>query len=210
MIFKDRVDAGKKLAGALKQWDFSNGLVLAIPRGGVVVGAEVARALNIGLDLIIPRKIGAPQNPEVALGAVAQDGTTFFDKFLLSKLDLTPRDLSDTVHCEMVEIKRRMEVYRNSTAGPDLTGRPVIVVDDGVATGYTMLAALRSVKKFAPLAVTLAIPVAPPAVLVLLEKEVDQVVCLLAPENFYAVGQFYQNFDQTGDDEVVRLLRELV
>jgi putative phosphoribosyl transferase len=207
MIFKDRVDAGKKLAEALKLWDFSGGIVLAIPRGGVVVGAEVARALKVGLDLIIPRKIGSPQNPEVAVGAVTQDGTTIFDDFLLSKLGLLPRELSDSVRCEMAEIKRRMEVYRNSPEYPDLSGRPVIVVDDGVATGYTMLAALRSVKKFEPLEVTLAIPVAPPKVLALLKEEVDRAVCLLTPENFYAVGQFYLDFDQTGDDEVVKLLK---
>jgi predicted phosphoribosyltransferase len=207
MIFKDRVDAGKKLAEALKLWDFSGGLVLAIPRGGVVVGAEVARALKVGLDLIIPRKIGSPQNQEVAVGAVTQDGTTIFDDFLLSKLGLLPRELSDSVRCEMAEIKRRMEVYRDSPEYPDLSGRPVIVVDDGVATGYTMLAALRSVKKFKPLEVTLAIPVAPPKVLALLKEEVDRAVCLLTPENFYAVGQFYLDFDQTGDDEVIKLLK---
>jgi predicted phosphoribosyltransferase len=107
----------------------------------------------------------------------------------------------------MAEIKRRMEVYRDSPEYPDLSGRPVIVVDDGVATGYTMLAALRSVKKFKPLEVTLAIPVAPPKVLALLKEEVDRAVCLLTPENFYAVGQFYLDFDQTGDDEVIKLLK---
>lgn len=207
MIFKDRVDAGKKLAEALKLWDFSGGIVLAIPRGGVVVGAEVARALKVGLDLIIPRKIGSPQNPEVAVGAVTQDGTTIFNDFLLSKLGLIPRELSDSVRCEMAEIKRRMEVYRNNPEYPVLSGRRVIVVDDGVATGYTMLAALRSVKKFEPLEVTLAIPVAPPNVLALLKDEVDRAVCLLTPENFYAVGQFYLDFDQTSDDEVIKLLK---
>lgn len=208
MLFKDRVEAGRKLAEKLLQWDFSGGLVLAIPRGGVVVGAEVARRLKIGLDLIIPRKIGSSQNPEVAVGAVTQDGTTFFDRRLLRLLDLSELDFSEIVECEVKEIKRRMETYRKTSDFPDLSGKKVIVIDDGVATGYTMLAALRSVKKFDPLEVTLAVPVSPPDTFEMLGEEVDRAVCLLAPAEFYAVGQFYCNFEQTGDEEVIRILKE--
>lgn len=209
MIFRDRVEAGKKLAEKLLQWDFSGGLVLAVPRGGVVVGAEVARRLKIGLDLIIPRKIGSPQNPEVAVGAVTQDGTTFFDLRLLRYLGLSEKDFSENVECAVREISRRMETYRKTSSFPDLSGKKIIVADDGVATGYTMLAALRSVKKFDPLEVTLAVPVAPPDTLGMLGEEVDRTVCLQAPEDFYAVGQFYVDFDQTGDEEVVRIMKEL-
>ncbi|MCL6638565.1 MAG: phosphoribosyltransferase [Firmicutes bacterium] len=207
-MFKDRSEAGKKLAGVLSRWSFAKGIVMAIPRGGVVVGAEVANTLDIDLDLIIPRKIGAPHNPEVAVGAVTQDGTAIFDDVLLARLGLERKDLAETVACEIKEIKRRMKAYRKSADFPDLGGKPVIVVDDGVATGCTMLAALRSVRKYNPLAVTLAVPVAPRETLTVLRREADRTVCLHSPEVFYAVGQFYADFEQTGDEEVVRLLKK--
>ena len=209
MLFKDRVDAGRQLADKLSGQIGKDGLVLAIPRGGVVVGAEVARKLGLELDLIIPRKIGAPQNPEVAIGAVTQDGTTIFDRRLIGLLGVSELEIEDKISCEISEINRRMSLYRGSENHPDYAGRQLVVVDDGVATGYTMLAALRSARHFNPRELILAIPVSPPDTLEMLKKEVDRTVCLYSPEDFYAVGQFYQRFDQTEDDEVIKILKEL-
>jgi len=209
MLFKDRVDAGRQLADKLSGQIGKDGLVLAIPRGGVVVGAEVARKFGLGLDLIIPRKIGAPQNPEVAIGAVTQDGTTIFDRRLIGLLGVSEPEIEDKISCEISEINRRMSLYRGSENHEDYAGRQLVVVDDGVATGYTMLAALRSARNFHPRELILAIPVSPPDTLEMLKKEVDRTVCLYSPEDFYAVGQFYQRFDQTEDDEVIRILKEL-
>lgn len=209
MIFKDRVDAGKRLAEALAGHIGKNGVVLAIPRGGVVVGAEVARKLGLRLDLIIPRKIGSPQNPEVALGAIAQDGSTILDRRLIDSLGVTDLELKEIMACELEEIKRRMSLYRESENHRNYTGKQIVVVDDGIATGYTMLAALRSARNLHPRELILAIPVAPPDTLEVLKKEVDRTVCLLTPVDFYAVGQFYERFDQTSDEEVIKILKEL-
>lgn len=209
MVFEDRADAGQKLADKLAGYISEDGLVLAIPRGGVVVGAEVARRFGLELDLIIPRKIGSPQNPEMAVGAVTQDGTTILNQRLVEVLRISQPELSEKIDYEINEIKRRMLLYRGGENGRDYKGRQIIVVDDGVATGYTMLAALRSARNFQPRELILAIPVAPPDTLEVLEKEVDVVVCLLVPGNFYAVGQFYVDFDQTDDDEVIEILKEL-
>ncbi|MEW6423614.1 MAG: phosphoribosyltransferase family protein [Bacillota bacterium] len=212
VFFRDRVDAGKRLAEALKKKpeSYRDGVVLAVPRGGVVVGAQVARELGLPLDLIIPRKIGAPHNPEAAIGAVAQDGTTFFDRHLLEILGLREKDLQEKVDQQVKEIRRRMKKYRGREDYPPYGGKRIILVDDGVATGYTVLAAIRSLKNmFSPKEIILAIPVAPSDTLAMLAAEVDRVICLYTPENFYAVGQFYVDFAQTTDEEVIELLREL-
>ena len=213
VIFRDRLDAGRRLAAAIKEkgWALENGIVLAVPRGGVVVGAEVARELGLPLDLIIPRKIGSPHNPEAAIGAVAQDGTTFFDRRILGLLGLREEDLAEMVAGEIKEIRRRMKKYRGREDYPaSYVGKKIILVDDGVATGYTLRAAIRSVKNmFRPEELVLAVPVAPPDTLEKLSREAGRVVCLLTPVDFYAVGQFYEDFAQTTDGEVVSLLEEL-
>ena len=211
MVFQDREEAGQRLAQALKDTggSFRDGVVLAVPRGGVVVGAQVARELGLPLDLIIPRKIGAPHNPEAAVGAVAQDGTAIFDRHILNVLRLREEDLEADIEREVAEIRRRMKKYRGKEDYPPYDGKKIILVDDGVATGYTILAAIRSVKNmFHPAELVLAIPVAPPDTLTMLKKEVDRAICLLTPANFYAVGQFYVDFGQTADEEVIVLLRE--
>jgi len=211
VIFKDRTEAGRLLAEKLTGRIVKDGVVLAIPRGGVVVGAELARSLGLRLDLIIPRKIGSPQNPEVAIGAVAQDGAPILDRRLIELLGVTGAELGEIIACELGEIKRRMLLYRGSSDynHGNYNGKQLVVVDDGIATGYTMLAALRSASGLRPRELILAVPVAPPETLEILKKEVDHVACLLTPANFYAVGQFYQRFDQTEDEEVVKLLKEL-
>lgn len=208
-MFRDRVDAGRQLAEKLAGSVDGRGLVLAIPRGGVVVGAEIARRLGVELDLTIPRKIGSPQNPEVAVGAVTQDGSTILNERLIELLGITELELKETISREIMEIKRRTALYRLGEELKDCSGRQVIVVDDGVATGYTMLACLRSARNLRPKELILAVPVAPADTLELLKEEVDRVVCLLTPGDFYAVGQFYEIFDQTRDEEVVKIIKEL-
>lgn len=210
MLFKNRVEAGQKLAKMLPVEKYQDAVILAIPRGGVIVGGQIAKALHIPLDLIVPRKIGAPQNPELAVGAVAQDGTAIFNQSLLSCLRLTEKDLTTVIKEQVAEIHRRMTYYRGSSTYPSYHGKKIIVVDDGIATGYTVRAALRSVRKmFKPQEITLAVPVAPPDTLNELSIEVDHLFCLNKPLNFQAVGQFYVDFTQTTDEEVILLWREL-
>ncbi|HBC92770.1 MAG TPA: phosphoribosyltransferase, partial [Pelotomaculum sp.] len=159
------------------------------------------------IDLIIPRKIGAPHNPEVAIGAVTQDGATIFDQRLMELLGISRGELEDRAAYELNEIRRRMALYGAGRNIGKSGGRQLIVVDDGVATGYTMQAALRSARSYGPKELVLAIPVAPRDTLELLGKEVDRAVCLMVPDDFYAVGQFYESFEQTEDEEVMEIMR---
>jgi putative phosphoribosyl transferase len=205
--FTDRVDAGKKLARALKDFK-GKGIVLAIPRGGVVVGYEIANALNLPLDVIIPRKIGAPDNSELAIGAVAEDGNAILDKNLISYLDVNPQYIKEETERQKHEISRRLELYRQNAGYPDVKGLDVIIVDDGIATGSTVKAALTSVRNRGAASVTVAVPVGPPSTIEELEKMANRVVCLYTPEFFQAIGQFYSDFSQTQDEEVIELLRE--
>lgn len=207
-MFANRLEAGRQLAAALKEYRGRNCLILAIPRGGVEVAAPVAQALGAELDLVVPRKIGAPFNPELAVGAVTQDGIPLFNQALLSGLGLTPEALADSVSREVAEAKRRLREYRGPRPLPRVSGRIVIVIDDGVATGFTTRAALQYVKRQSPATLVLAVPVGAPDTLAALEKEVDSLVCPLRPEPFYAVGQFYEDFGQTSDARVIEILRE--
>ncbi|MDA8096278.1 MAG: phosphoribosyltransferase [Desulforudis sp.] len=206
-MFVDRIDAGRRLAERMAGESFNDGLVLGIPRGGVVVAAQVAEKLDLPLDIIIPRKIGVPYNPEVAIGAVTQDGTVILDEHLMALTGLDEADLKPQIEHEIAEIARRTRLYRGDRPEPDYANRTVILVDDGIATGSTTLAALRSIRKANPRVVVLAVPVAPPETLRRLAKDVDRVVCLESPSAFYAVGQFFLHFDQTTDDQVIALLK---
>ncbi|MCL6451522.1 MAG: phosphoribosyltransferase [Acetobacteraceae bacterium] len=206
-MFGDRRDAGRRLAAALQAYCGPDTLVLGVPRGGVVVAAEVARALNAPLDVVVPRKIGAPCNPELAVGALGPDGVATFDPNLLRYFGLTPEDLEDEVERERAEQGRRLRLYRGDRPPLQVAGRVVVVVDDGIATGFTIRAALQALRRAQPARLVLAVPVAPADTLRRLRPEADDLVCLYTPEPFYAVGQFYLHFDQTGDDEVVELLR---
>ncbi|ACX53219.1 phosphoribosyl transferase domain protein [Ammonifex degensii KC4] len=208
-MFVDRVDAGRQLAARLKGRNYPRGLVLAIPRGGVVVGAEIARELKLPLDVIIPRKIGAPGNPELAIGAVTQDGIPLFNEDLVQRLRVTPEEKEVLVREALEEVERRLKRYRASLPPVSWRDRTIILTDDGIATGFTVLAALRSLKRASPREIILAVPVAPPDTLSFLRPEVDELVCLYAPEFFMAVGQFYEHFEQTTDEEVIALLEEL-
>lgn len=206
MIFIDRRDAGRRLADVLASRSLADPVVLGVPRGGVVVAYEVARVLAAPLDVVIPRKIGAPTNPELAVGAVAQDGTLVLDEAMVRTVGASEAYLRREADRQREEIERRLKLYRGPRPAVELTGATVIVVDDGIATGATVLAALRGLRSQDPGRVVLAVPVAPPDTLERLTPEADEVVCLATPEPFYAVGQFYRHFEQTTDEEVVELI----
>jgi len=205
--FADRLDAGKRLAQALADFHGKNAVVLAIPRGGVVVGFEIAAALVLPLDVIIPRKLGAPGNPEFAIGAVAEDGSMVLDDSVVAYLGVSRGYVEEESERQRSEIARRMTLYREGAPATEVRGKDVIVVDDGIATGSTMKAALLSVKNRGAKSVTVAVPVGPPSTIQELTRLSDRVVCLYMPEYFEAIGQFYEDFSQTSDDEVLRLLR---
>jgi putative phosphoribosyl transferase len=208
MRFKNRQEAGHKLAEALQSLKGNpDALVLAIPRGGVVVAYEVARVLGLPLDVMIARKVGAPNNPELALGAVAGDGTVVLDERLISDLGVHSDWVMDEVRSQKEEIKRRLYRYRRDRPLPEIKGRTVVLIDDGIATGSTVLASLRALRKQQPGKLILAIPVGPPDTVSRLGSECDQVLCLMTPEPFWAVGRFYETFDQTTDLEVEELLQ---
>jgi putative phosphoribosyl transferase len=207
-FFVNRVDAGKRLASALENFSGKYGVVLAIPRGGVVVGFEIAKALNLLLDITVPRKIGAPDNPELAIGAVAEDGSAILDDNLIKYLGISREYIKEESERQKQEIERRLKLYRQDTSYPDLKGLDVIVVDDGIATGSTMKAALASVKNRGAASITVAVPVGPPSTIEELEKIAGRVVCLYTPEFFQAIGEFYEDFSQTSDEEVIGLLQE--
>lgn len=208
MLFKDRKDAGIILAEALiKYKNDPNTIVLGLPRGGIVVAYEIAKKLHLPLDVICPRKIGAPYNPEFAIGAITETGEGFFDQNIIEQLDIPPEYIKEEVAKEKEEAKRRLSVYRkNKPPILSLENKKVIIVDDGIATGATMKAAIQSIKTKKPSKLVIAIPVAPKETLDEMEGTVDEIVCLATPPFFQAVGQFYHHFYQTTDQEVIDLL----
>jgi len=206
LLFNDRRDAGRRIVRRLSPADLPGPVVLGIPRGGVVVAYEVSLGLNAPLDVIIPRKVGAPGNPELAIGAVAPDGTVVLDQALVKMLGVDRDYLDAETQSQRVEIERRTSIYRRGRPAVDLVGASVILVDDGIATGATVLAALRGLRSQEPARVVLAVPVAPPDTLQGLAAEADSIVVLATPEPFYAVGQFYRHFEQTSDEEVIELI----
>lgn len=206
MIFKNRQEAGLKLAERLMNYRNQDVLVLGIPRGGVIVAAEVARSLQAPLDIIIPRKISAPFNEELAVGAVAPDGTVIFDRQALALFKLQQEDLEEQIAKEIAEIERRSNFYRKKRDKLDCHRKTVILVDDGIATGMTARAALQSLQKQEPAHLVLAVPVASKEAVAELQDYTDNLVCLHLPTVFYAVGQFYQDFNQTTDEEVLAVL----
>ncbi|MGN6516042.1 MAG: phosphoribosyltransferase [Rhizomicrobium sp.] len=208
MVFDNRVDAGRKLAAALSKYRDESCAIFALPRGGVPVGAEIAAALHAPLDLLLVRKIGVPYHPELAMGAVVDGGTP-----IVVRNDQVIRDsrTSESVFSaicakELAEIERRRSLYLHGRQPLDPKGRVAIVVDDGIATGATMRAALRATRMRKPKRLVLAVPVATRDTIESLRSEVDEVVCLSSPDDFGAVGYYYRDFAQTGDDEVVALL----
>jgi putative phosphoribosyl transferase len=206
--FADRNDAGRRLAERLLPLAAEDPIVVALPRGGVPVGREIAVALEAPLDFLAIRKLGAPHNPEYGIGAVAEDGTRVIDPEAVAVLGINGGALDAIVERETDELRRRVTTYRSERPPSDLSGRTVIVVDDGVATGVTDTAALRAVRHQDPRRTILAVPVCAHDAAARLREEADEVVCLLSPVLFYGVGQWYRDFSQVSDQEVVSTLRE--
>ncbi|OEU91882.1 phosphoribosyltransferase [Streptomyces abyssalis] len=209
MQFRDRREAGKALAEKLtaqQHGRLPDPVVLALPRGGVPVADEIARVLGAPLDVVVARKIGAPFQPELGVGAVAGDAPPVYDPGLLRQLGLSERDLAATAEHEHTELKRREEVYRRGRGPLDLSGRSAVVVDDGVATGSTARAALRAVREAGPLRTVLAAPVCSREALEQLSGDADEIVCAYVPPAFGAVGFWYEDFPQLSDEEVLGIL----
>jgi len=207
LIFKDRIQAGQMLGDKLRAAGYgSSDVMLCIPRGGVVVGYHAAERLDAVLDIIVPRKIGAPFNSEFAIGAVMEDGSIYLNRADMQGIGITDEYIKSETSRQIEEIKRRIRFYRKSRPRPDVSGKTVIIVDDGIATGATIKAASISLKKMNPARLCVSAPVGAPDSVGEISKIVDDVVLLYLPDFFAAVGQFYQDFSQTSDKEVIELL----
>jgi len=207
MLFRDRVDAGRKLAANLDAYaDRQDVIVLALPRGGVPVAWEVAQALHAPLDIFLVRKLGVPGHSELAMGAIASGGTHVVNQAVVEQLNITHEQLSEVAAEELIELARREKAYRDNRPAPQLRDQTVIRVDDGLATGSTMLAAVKAVQEQHPARVVVAVPVAAVETCEKFQQQVDEVICVQTPQPFYAVGSWYDNFSQTSDDEVRNLL----
>jgi putative phosphoribosyl transferase len=201
--FRDRHDAGRRLAEHLRAYaNRPDVIVLALPRGGVPVGYEVATALNVPLDVFVVRKLGLPWHEELAMGALASGGVRILDDDLIRVARVSPEDVERVVAAEQAELERREKQYRGDRPFPDLTGKTVILVDDGLATGSTMRAAVAALRQEGPRNVVVAVPVAAPETCDAFRGIADEIVCAATPEPFYAVGLWYEDFSQTTDEEV--------
>ena len=207
-IFEDRIEAGRLLAERLIDRHYVNPVVLALPRGGVPVAAEVAWVLGAPLDLVLVRKIGLPYQPELALAAVVDgpEPQVVFNEDIRRYAGVSDAQFERLKAAELVELERRRRMYLQGRARVSIKDATAIVIDDGIATGATMRAALRGQRRSHPLKLVLAVPVAPPDTLAALRREVDELVCLETPEPFMAIGMFYRDFNQTSDEEVIELL----
>lgn len=206
ILFKDRTEAGKELARVLRSRAFSDPVVLALPRGGVTVAAEVARLLKAELDVVIARKIGAPGHPEYGIGAISEDEVPHFNPGILKYFDVEGAEVRDTVQEETDELRRRIRDYRRGRALPELVGKSVIVVDDGLATGVTAAAAGAYLRTLEPRELIFAAPVCPEDIAQDVIERFDEIICLGRPRNFQAVGLWYEDFRQVEDAEVMRVL----
>jgi putative phosphoribosyl transferase len=206
-VFRDRIEAGQRLAAALERYKHCpEGLILGIPRGGVVVALEVSLALRLPLDVLITRKLGAPDNPELAVGALAETGFVHLNEELLSSYPSLARSLEAEEYAQRQEIARRRALYRGGRPLPPLHGRTVILVDDGVATGATYLASVQTLKAAEVGRLVAALPVAPGETARLIADTVEECVVLATPYPFYAVGQYYHDFSQVTDEQVADCL----
>lgn len=204
--FVDRKDAGHQLAAALEHVRHRDPLVIGLPRGGVVVAAVVAEALDADLDILVVRKIGAPGQPELGLGAIAEGGVLLLNEPLMDRLGVTREQLQPTIERSLAELDRRRDLYRGGTEPIEVTGRTVVLVDDGLATGGTAKAAIDTLRHLGAGTVIVAVPVGAPSTIRELEALVEEVVCLSAPRTLMAIGQHYADFTQTSDEEVLALL----
>jgi putative phosphoribosyl transferase len=206
--YRDRAEAGRVLAEKLAEYAGRPGvLVLALPRGGVPVAYEVARALGAPLDVFLVRKLGTPGREELAMGAIATGGVRLVNREVVQHLGIPAEVIDRVAAAELEELRRRERAYRDDRPAPEVRGRTVILVDDGLATGASMRAAVAALRQMGPARIVVAVPIAAPSTCEEFQDEVDQVVCARTPEPFYAVGLWYEDFEQTTDDEVRDLLR---
>ena len=207
MKFRDRVDAGNLLAERLTEQGYTPALVLGIPRGGVLLADIVAKKLAADFDIVIPRKLGAPENEELAIGAVMEDGTSYINRYIVNALRI-PQDYIESERIRQVaEIRRRSAAYRKTGLSYNIAGKNVIIIDDGIATGATVIASARWARKHHPSTVTIAVPVAPSQSVEALEQESDSIIVLHMPDDFGSVGQFYEEFGPVSDDQVTQIMR---
>lgn len=207
-FFEDRRDAGKRLGEMLHQRDFPDPFILALPRGGVVVADEVARELKAQLDVVISRKIGAPGQPELGIGAISEDGKPAFNPRMSAYFNIDSPMVQHTVREETDELKRRKELYRGGHELPDLAGKTVIVVDDGLATGATALSAAQFLRTKNPEKIILAVPIGPQNIGQEVEASFDEIICVHALSNLQSVGLWYGDFTQVEDEEVLSILQK--
>ncbi len=206
-LFKDRVDAGRKLARELSKYaNRSDVLILALPRGGVPVAFEVAKELNVKMDVFIVRKLGVPGNEELAMGAIASDNIRVLNEDVVRSFQIPERVIDKVAENELRELERRERAYRGDRPKPEISGMTVILIDDGLATGATMRAAAAALKTKNPAKIVVAVPTAAPDTCEFFGREVDEVICVATPEPFYGVGAWYGDFSQTSDKEVCELL----
>lgn len=206
VLFKDREEAGKLLAAKLKKYKTGNPLVLALPRGGVVVGYQIAKILALAMDVIIVRKIGSPRDPEFGIGAIAEGGISVLDNRSVKILGISEEQSAEMISREKKELDRRLELYRGGKCLAFAKGKTVIIADDGLATGVTALAAIQAVRKLNPLKMIFAVPVCSFEASDSIGKKVDEFICLSNRENLRAIGLYYRNFSQVSDEEVLQLL----
>lgn len=209
-LFRDRHEAGQRLAQKLLRYKGAkNTIVIALPRGGVTVGYDISLTLRLPLDVFITRKLGTPSNPELAMGALAETGYRHMNEDVIRDYHVSQADLEEEIFCQEREILRRVERYRGGRALPPLKGQTVILVDDGIATGATFYASLGALLKAETAKIVAAVPVAPPRVVAELNRLVDEVVVLHTSEWFFGIGQFYEQFPQVEDEEVILCLEEV-
>jgi putative phosphoribosyl transferase len=208
MHFRDRADAGRQLAEALRPryGDRPDVLILALPRGGVPVAYEVSRILNAPLDIFVVRKLGVPGHEELAMGAIATGGAIVFNDEVVNSLGIPRSAIDKVIERERRELERRERDYRGDRPSPDLKDRTVVLVDDGLATGASMHAAVQAVRALGPAAIVIAVPAAGKSTCARLRPFVDDIVCVIAPEPFYAVSAWYDDFSQTTDEEVASMM----
>ena len=209
MIFANRAEAGRSLAWRLQKFaNRQDVLVLGVPRGGVPVAFEVAKDLQVPLDVLVLRKLGVPGHQELAFGAIALGGTRILDRHVLREANISSSDVEAVTARERLELLRREEKFRGNLPPLALSGKTVILVDDGIATGASLLAGIRAVRAMEPARIVVAVPVAPPDTCERLADEVDEIICVATPEPFGAVGQFYDEFSEVNDQDVVKLLAQ--
>jgi putative phosphoribosyl transferase len=207
MKFRDRIDAGNLLAERLTENGYTPAIVLGIPRGGIILADIVAKKLAADFDIVIPRKLGAPENEELAIGAVMEDGTSYINRYIVNALRIPQNYIETERERQAAEIRRRSATYRKPGLSYNIAGKNVIIVDDGIATGATVIASAKWARKQHPSTLTIAVPVAPSQSVEALEQESDSVIVLHTPNDFGSVGQFYEEFGPVSDDQVTQIMR---